>query len=82
MESRTGTSVWITICSAAFTAGMVEGTSGAATTLVDGGEDYDLRSAQTSVSARAWRKGIAQGGDGITKCPFMMRHLRRIGRPR
>ena len=54
----------------AFAAGMVEGTSGAAT-LVDGGEDYDLRSAQDFSFARAWRKGIAQGGDGITKCPFM-----------
>jgi hypothetical protein len=59
----------------AFAAGMVEGTSGSAT-LVDGGEDYDLRSAQDFSVARAWRKGGATQGGGITnlgsgKCPFM-----------
>jgi hypothetical protein len=56
----------------AFSAGMVEGSGGAAT-LVDGGEDYDLHSARDFSVARAWRKG---GGRGITnlgaqKCPFM-----------
>jgi len=60
----------------AFAAGMVEGTSGGAT-FVDGGEDYDLRTAQDFSVARAWRKGITtQGVGGITnlgsaKCPFM-----------
>jgi hypothetical protein len=60
----------------AFAAGMVEGTPAGAT-LVDGGEDYDLRTARDFSLARAWRKGLAvQGVPGITnlgplKCPFM-----------
>lgn len=57
----------------AFVAGMVEGTSGAAT-LVDGGEDYDLHTARDFSAAREWRKGTAAGGithPGSNKCPFM-----------
>jgi len=57
----------------AFVAGMAEGTSGAAT-LVDGGEDYDLRTARDFSAAREWRKGTAAGGItslGPGKCPFM-----------
>jgi hypothetical protein len=60
----------------AFAAGMLEGSSGEAT-LVDGGEDYDLRNTRDFALARAWRKGIRTPGAGsITdlgpmKCPFM-----------
>lgn len=60
----------------AFAAGMIEGTPAGAT-LVDGGEDYDLRTTRDFGVARAWRKGIAaQGAGGITnlgplKCLFM-----------
>lgn len=57
----------------AFAAGMVEGTSGAAT-FVDGGEDYDLRTPRDFSAAREWRKGTATSGItslGSNKCPFM-----------
>ena len=56
----------------AFVAGMLEGTSGAAT-FVDGGEDFDLRNARDFSAAREWRKGTAGGitSLGLNKCPFM-----------
>jgi hypothetical protein len=56
----------------AFVAGMLEGTSGAAT-FVDGGEDFDLRNARDFSAAREWRKGTAGGitSLGSNKCPFM-----------
>jgi hypothetical protein len=56
----------------AFAAGMVAGTSPAAT-FVDGGEDYDLHSPKDFVSSRAWRKGAAGGitSLGASRCPFM-----------
>jgi hypothetical protein len=59
--------------SGAFAAGMVEGASGAAK-LVDGGEDYDLRTARDFSAAHEWRNGTGAGGItglGSNKCPFM-----------
>jgi hypothetical protein len=58
--------------SGAFGAGMIAGTSARAT-FVDGGEDFDLRSASDFAAARAWRKGLSGGitNLGPTHCPFM-----------
>jgi hypothetical protein len=65
----------------AFGAGMIEGTSRIAS-IVDGGEDYDLRSKDAFEHARNWRKGdIRSLMPSITslssngKCPFMDQSL-------
>ncbi|MBS0373480.1 MAG: hypothetical protein JSR73_02800 [Proteobacteria bacterium] len=59
----------------AFVAGMIEAVKPPAS-VVDGGEDYDLKTASDFSQARAWRKGQATRTGSITdlgprRCPFM-----------
>jgi hypothetical protein len=66
----------------AFVAGMIQGTAGGAT-LVDGGEDYDLRSARDFSLAHDWRAGLDPEGItnvGAGRCPFMGNALASIWR--